>query len=148
VVTWKWRTFQELTTQELYNILALRQEVFVVEQKCFYQDIDNQDQQAVHLLGMKNHNLAAYLRLFPIGTLYTDALSFGRVVVKQSERSQGLASEAMNQVELFLKKSKNTAPVIISAQMYLKEFYASYGYQTTGTPYDEDGIPHIKMIHQ
>jgi len=77
MTTWQWRSFQELTTQELYSILALRQEIFVLEQKCLYQDIDYHDQQAVHLLGLVNNKLIAYLRLFPQGTFYPDAVCFG-----------------------------------------------------------------------
>lgn len=143
MTTWHWKKFQELTTEELYDILALRQEVFVLEQKCLYPDIDHQDQRAVHLLGIDNGKLVAYLRLFPSGTFFPDAVSFGRVVTRGSERGKGLAKEAMNQVETYLKN--NTAPVIISAQVYLKPFYATYGYRAVGEPYDEDGIPHIKM---
>ncbi len=148
MINWKWLSFQELTNQELYDILNLREEVFAVEQKCIYQDIDYQDQKTIHLLGIKNNNLVAYLRFFPIGTLYTDALSFGRVVVKKSERGQGIANEMMAQIELYLKKIKNTTPIIISAQLYLKKFYESHKYQSVGSPFDEDGILHIKMINQ
>ena len=148
MLTWKWHTFQELPASILYDILALRQEVFVIEQKCPYPDIDYQDQQALHLLGMKNHRLVAYLRFFPLGTLYPDALSFGRVLVKETERGQGVAKNLMNQVELYLKEIKNTAPIIISAQVYLQKFYSDYGYQAVGAPFDEDEIPHIKMIHK
>lgn len=148
MLTWKWLSFQELTNQELYDVLNLRQEVFVVEQKCIYQDLDNRDQQAMHLLGIKNNTLVAYLRFFPKETLYTDASSFGRVVVRKSNRGQGFANELMNQMEIYLKKIKNTAPIIISAQLYLQKFYANYKYQAIGDPFDEDGILHIKMIHQ
>lgn len=144
-MSWTWKTFQELSTNELYDILALRQEVFVLEQKCLYQDLDYQDQNSLHLLGKKNQKLVAYLRLFPKGTLYPDAISFGRVLTAPSTRGQGLAKESMKQVVKLLQDSKNASPVIISAQLYLKDFYSNYGLHPVGEPYDEDGIPHIKM---
>ncbi len=154
MTTWHWRTFEELTTQELYDILALRQEVFALEQKCLYQDLDYQDQKCHHLLGIKNHKLVAYLRLFPQHTLYPDAISFGRVLTAPSTRGQGYAKDAMHQViqyvDSVLRHSKSV-PAIISAQLYLKDFYAKYGLKAVGEPYDEDGIPHIKMkgvLHQ
>lgn len=145
MISWHWRTFEQLTTQELYDLLALRQEVFAIEQNCLYQDLDYRDQKALHLFGIKNNKMIAYLRLFPKGVLYPDALSFGRVLTASTERKKGLAKEAMNQVIKFLQKEGNAYPVVISAQLYLKDFYSKYGLKAVGETYDEDGIPHIKM---
>lgn len=142
---WLWRTFDELTTSELYDILALRQEVFVVEQKCLYLDLDYQDQKALHLLGLNNNKLVAYLRLFPKGTVYSDAICFGRVLTRQSERGKSLAKAAMEQLFSYLSEKESTDAIVISAQLYLKDFYARYGFKQVGQPYDEDGIPHVKM---
>ena len=143
---WHWRTFQELTLEELYAVLKLRQDVFILEQKCLYQDIDQQDQQALHLLGLENGRIIVYLRVFPKGTLYADAISFGGLLIAQSERNKGLAREAMKQMMTHLKNCNNNTPMIISAQTYLQQFYQSFGFYEIGAPYDEDGIPHIKML--
>lgn len=145
MTTWHWKTFGELTTQELYDIMHLRQEVFALEQNCLYQDLDYRDQAAMHLFGVKNNKMVAYLRLFPKGILFPDAISFGRVLTVSSERNKGLAKEAMNQVINFLNRQFNDDPIIISAQLYLKEFYSKYGLKPVGEAYNEDGIPHIEM---
>ena len=146
MATWHWRTFQELTLEELYEILRLRQDVFILEQKCLYQDIDEQDQQAQHLLVLENGRLVVYLRMFPKGTLYPDAVSFGRLLITKSERNKGLAKDAMRRLITYLNDCKNQDPMIISAQTYLQQFYRSFGFLEVGSPYDEDGVPHIKMI--
>lgn len=143
--TWLWRQFDALTNQQLYELLALRQEVFGIEQKCLYQDLDFKDQQAHHLLGYNNERLVAYLRLFPRNTLYTDAISFGRVLTASSERGKGLAKEAMKQTLNYLKEKNWHDRVEISAQLYLKKFYEDHGLSANGDPYDEDGILHIHM---
>lgn len=145
MILWHWRSFEELTTHELYDILALRQDVFVIEQQCKDQDLDHRDQKALHLLGIQNNKLVAYLRLFPTGVLYPDAATFGRVLTAESARGQGIGKEAIQQVFLYLEKLGNTAPIIISAQLYLQKFYESFGFQVISDPYDEAGIPHIKM---
>lgn len=142
---WEWRTFEELNNQELYDILSLRQEVFVIEQHCFYSDLDYQDQQAMHLLGINEGKLTAYLRLLPTHTPYPDAVSFGRVLTAPFARGRGLGKDLITQVLLYLDKKQNTLPIMISAQLYLERFYQSFGFETISGPYDEAGIPHIKM---
>lgn len=142
---WEWRTFEELNNQELYDILSLRQEVFVIEQHCFYSDLDYQDQQAMHLLGINEGKLTAYLRLLPAHTPYPDAVSFGRVLTAPFARGRGLGKDLITQVLLYLDKRQNTLPIMISAQLYLERFYQSFGFETISGPYDEAGIPHIKM---
>ena len=146
MLLWHWRSFDELTKTELYELLALRQEVFTVEQHCNDNDLDFLDYKAQHLLGIKDNKLVAYLRLFLSGDKYPNAASFGRVLIAAEFRGQGIAKEMMEQTNAYLKKIKNTHPLHISAQCYLEKFYQSYGFQSIGSVYDEAGIPHIKMI--
>lgn len=146
MISWQWRTFEKLNNQELYDILALRQEVFVLEQKCLYPDIDNRDSQAIHLLGMSDKKLAAYLRLFLKGTFHANAISFGRVATAPFARNQGLGKSLIAQTLLYLKDNNLQDTIRISAQIYLKKFYESFGFQSVGEMYDEDGIMHIDMI--
>lgn len=145
MVIWNWRAFNELSLTELYEVLALRQEVFTTEQNCTETDLDFHDQNALHLLGYKNNQLVAYLRLLRAGSLYPDAISFGRVVVKKEMRKQKIAHQMLEKMFDLLKQEQNQFPLIISAQMYLENFYKSYGFESVGTPYDEGGILHIKM---
>lgn len=145
MLTWKWRTFDELSTSELYNVLALREEVFILEQKCVYTDLDYNDQKAIHLLGYKNNKLAAYLRLFLPGTKYPDKISFGRVLTSSYARGEGAGKALIDETLLYLKKNKIRTPIIISAQQYLEKFYQSYGFETISEPYDDAGVMHIDM---
>jgi len=145
MITWLWRSFDEMSNREIYDVLALRQKVFIIEQNCFYQDIDHQDQFAKHLLGYKNNKLIAYLRLFPQDARYSDALCFGRFLIAKEERGNGLAKQAMQQLIDYVKKNSPISLITISAQLYLKDFYALYGLKMVGEPYDEDGVPHVKM---
>lgn len=138
------KSFQELTTTELYQILQLRSEVFVVEQDCVYQDVDFKDQKALHVFGLKNDKIVAYTRIFKPGD-YFDNSSIGRVVVKENERKFGyghdLIKASIDAIDYYYKVTKIT----ISAQVYLKNFYESHGFKKIGEEYLEDGIPHIKM---
>jgi len=145
MLQWHWRSFSELTNYELYDILALRQNVFNIEQQCTEPDIDHLDQQAIHLLGFKNNELASYLRVFLPGTKYPDAASIGRVLTIKSERGQGHGKEAMTQTLAYLIENNISAPIVISAQIYLEKFYAHYGFKKIGEPFDEAGIVHIPM---
>ncbi|MDR3478986.1 MAG: GNAT family N-acetyltransferase [Gammaproteobacteria bacterium] len=145
MTTWQWRTFQALTPDELYDILALRQEVFVIEQNCIYPDLDFKDHASLHLLGKEGDKLVSYLRLLPENVSYEGATSIGRVVTSPKARGLGLGRAAMLETLLYLKNNHNKLPIIISAQAYLQKFYESLGFQALGEQYDEDGIPHIKM---
>ena len=138
------KSFKELTTDELYNILQLRSEVFVVEQNCVYQDIDFKDQKALHVLGFKDDKIVAYTRIFKPGNYFENS-SIGRVVVKENERKFGYGHDVMkasiNAIKNYFKEEKIT----ISAQKYLTKFYETHGFTQVGNEYLEDGIPHIRM---
>jgi ElaA protein len=139
------KTFQQLTTDELYAILQLRSEVFVVEQNCVYQDIDGKDQKALHVLGFKNNVLVAYTRLFKPGDYFENA-SIGRVVVSQNERQHKYGYEIMKASIEAILNYFNEMTIKISAQEYLVKFYTNLGFKTIGSSYLEDGIPHVAMI--
>ena len=139
------KSFSELTTNELYAILQLRSEVFVVEQNCVYQDIDNKDQKALHVIGIKNDKVVAYTRIFKSGYYFPKA-SIGRVVVKKNERKYGYGHVIIKHSIKAIKNNFNETSIKISAQTYLKNFYESHGFQKVGEEYLEDGIPHIGMI--
>jgi ElaA protein len=145
MITWACKSFDSLTPHELYAILALRNEVFIVEQNCPYQDVDQKDQASYHLMGWKDGVLVAYTRLLPPGLAYPQP-SIGRVVSSPSARRTGIGRELMKEsidqcIELF-----GDQPIRIGAQLYLREFYISFGFYQTSDIYLEDGIRHIEMI--
>ncbi|SNR64071.1 GNAT family N-acetyltransferase [Hymenobacter mucosus] len=145
-LTWTTKPFDALTLSELYALLQLRSEVFVVEQTCAFQDIDGQDQAAYHLLGhSETGELAAYTRLFGAGISYPEA-SIGRVVVSPKYRRYGLGRELLHESIGAIEALFGAQPIQIGAQLYLKGFYESFGFQQQGEGYLEDGIPHIHMI--
>ena len=139
------KKFHELTTSELYEILALRSEVFVVEQDCVYQDIDGKDQKALHVFGIKNNKIIAYTRIFKPGNYFKNA-SIGRVVVKQNERKFKYGHELITASIQAVNNSFNTKEITISAQTYLTKFYNIHGFVSVGEEYLEDDIPHIEMV--
>ncbi|WP_191858449.1 GNAT family N-acetyltransferase [Hanstruepera ponticola] len=139
------KEFQELNTKELYDLLQLRSEVFVVEQDCVYQDIDGKDMKAYHILGYKNDELVAYTRVFKTGD-YFERASIGRVVVKKSERHHKYGYDIMKASISLIENVFNETEILISAQTYLGNFYNKLGFIEIGEEYLEDGIPHIKMI--
>ncbi len=139
------KKFNELSLEELYDLLQLRSEVFVVEQDCIYQDIDGKDAEALHILGKKEDKIVAYTRCFRPGYYFEEA-AIGRVVVKQSERKFGYGHEIMKASDKAIQDNFGTSNIKLSAQQYLIEFYNSHGYRTAGDGYLEDGIPHIAMI--
>lgn len=141
---WKIKRFEALTAIELYNLLQLRSEVFVVEQNCPYQDVDNKDQIALHLIGEDNGETVAYARLFKPKDYFEEA-SIGRVVVKPSYRDKKLGHILMREAIYFMKHQFGETKITISAQLYLKKFYESHGFIQTSETYLEDDIPHIKM---
>ena len=145
MIKWITKKFDDLTPVELYAILQLRNEVFIVEQNCVYQDLDNKDQQAWHLMGWMEKQLVAYTRLIPPGISYTEA-SIGRVVTSPLERRTGLGRELMQQSLDEIRKLFGEGPVRIGAQLYLKKFYTSLGFIPTSEIYLEDGIEHIEMV--
>jgi len=139
------KTFDELSIQELYAILQLRSEVFVVEQDCVYQDVDDKDQKAIHVIGYKNDAIVAYTRVFKPGD-YFDDTSIGRVVVKASERKYGYGRTIMQATIDYIDVVLKETQIALSAQTYLIKFYNSLGFVEQGEGYLEDDIPHIKMV--
>ena len=142
---WILKKFEELTPHELYTIMQLRNEVFVVEQNCVYQDADNKDRYSFHLMGWKEDKLIAYTRLIPAGTAYAEP-SIGRVVTSPSARGTGAGRELMEHSIDTIYKLFGKQPIRIGAQLYLKKFYSSIGFEPTGDMYLEDGIEHIEMV--
>lgn len=139
------KPFSELTTSELYELLQLRSEVFVVEQDCVYQDIDFKDQKALHVIGYKNEKIIAYARIFKPGD-YFEFASIGRVVVDKEERKYGYGHIIMKHAIEAIKTYFKETDIKISAQKYLKNFYETHRFIQVGEEYLEDGIPHIGMI--
>lgn len=138
------KTFQELTTSELYKILQLRSEVFVVEQDCVYQDIDFKDQKALHVIGFKDDKIVAYTRIFKPEDYFENA-SIGRVVVAADERKYGFGHDLIKSSIKAIKTHFKVDEITISAQKYLKKFYETHQFKQVGAEYLEDGIPHIRM---
>jgi ElaA protein len=147
MINWKVKKFDELDVHELYAILRLRSEVFVVEQNCVFQDLDNKDQSSSHLMGWENNSLMAYTRLVPPGVSYEFA-SIGRVITSQAARGTGIGKELMERSIEHLEKMYGKGPIKIGAQLYLREFYCTFGFDQSSDVYDEDGIDHIEMIRQ
>ena len=143
----KVKSFSELTTDELYIILQLRSQVFVVEQDCVYQDLDFKDQKALHVIGIKNDKIIAYTRIFKPGDYFKEA-SIGRVIVDEKERKFGYGHDLMKASIKAIQEKFNTQEITISAQVYLKKFYESHGFIKLGEAYLEDGIPHIEMLRK
>ena len=144
-LTWTYKKFYELTTLELYAILKLRSEVFVVEQNCVYLDPDNKDQDSFHLCGWNENDLVAYARILPPGLAFEEA-SIGRVAANPLYRKTGSGKILMNHaIEKTLKQFPGSA-IRIGAQLYLLSFYTSLGFKPSGPEYLEDGIPHIEMV--
>ena len=141
------KSFSELTTTELYDILRLRSEVFVVEQDWVYQDVDDKDQKALHVIGFKNSKVVAYTRIFKPGDYFKNA-SIGRVVVAKNEREFSYGHVIMKHSIEAVKNHFNETTIKISAQTYLNKFYESHGFFKVGEEYLEDGIPHIGMLKQ
>ena len=138
---WEVKEWAKLSTREVENIFSLRSEVFVVEQDCVYQDIDGKDQKAKHVLGKKENDIVAYARVFKPGDYFKEA-SFGRAVVKKTERGKGVGDELVkNCLEIITEEE-----IKISAQSYLKGFYGKHGFKSEGNEYLEDGIPHTAMF--
>ncbi len=144
-VTWILKPFDQLTVSELYAVLHLRSEVFVVEQQCVFPDMDFKDQKAHHLMGFQENKLAAYTRLFNAGESYREA-SIGRVVTAPFARNSGIGKNLMLESIQQLYTLFGKQPIRIGAQLYLKRFYESFGFQQDSEMYLEDGIEHIEML--
>lgn len=139
------RPFDALTPSMLYDLLQLRVDVFMVEQNCLYQELDNKDKFATHILLYQDKALLGYARV-----LYDkekQAISFGRLVCQQAARGRGLGKILMNEIMGYFKQHHPNEKYVISAQCYLTTFYQQYGFKPQGERYLEDGLPHILMVH-
>ncbi|MGK2863297.1 MAG: GNAT family N-acetyltransferase [Chitinophagaceae bacterium] len=144
-MTWILKYFDTLTPKELYAILRLRTEVFVIEQACIFQDMDNKDPDCFHLMGWQNDILQAYTRLVPPGVSYEEP-SIGRVVTSKTARRTGIGKQLMAKSIEEINRLYGKSPIKLGAQCYLKSFYESFGFVPAGNVYEEDGIPHIEMV--
>lgn len=148
-IRWECKAFDELSLNELYLILNLRQVVFIVEQDCPYVDTDFRDQSAWHLCGYDDEgDLVAYTRILPKGISYEKYISIGRVITSEKIRGKGFGRKLMTISIDKTKELLGDAPIKISAQDHLRKYYGSLGFVPVGEVYDEDGIPHIGMILQ
>jgi ElaA protein len=143
-IFWRIAAFDALTGREVHDLLALRQAAFVVEQSCPFPEIDGRDPLARHVLGLRRGEIVACARLLPAGAKRA-ARSIGRVATAREARGLGLGRAVMAQALAVLLAEDGGAPIDLSAQAHLERFYASLGFHAFGTPYDEDGIPHIDM---
>lgn len=144
-MAFQFKHFSELTTSELYDILRLRAEIFVVEQDCVYNDIDGHDKEAVHQFLIKDDEIVAYTRLLKPGNRFNN-YSIGRVVVKESERGTGLGIQMMQEAKTYIRENWKADKIKISAQKYLRKFYEDLGFVIVTEEYLEDGIPHFGML--
>lgn len=144
-LNWRLKAFTELSNYELYEILKLRSKVFVVEQNCVFQDMDDKDTKCLHLMGFADNALVAYSRLVPSGVSYKE-VSIGRVVTDPDYRAKGLGKELMQLSIEKIEEAFGKNPIRIGAQLYLKDFYESFGFNINSAEYIEDGIPHIEML--
>lgn len=144
---WKIKRYKELTIEEIYNILKVRCEVFIVEQQCPYQDCDGKDERAYHLFLENNEDIIAYLRILEKGVSYEE-VSIGRFLVAKNYRKKGIAREMLTKGINFIEESLNETSIRISGQVYLKEFYESHGFKIVSDIYLEDNIPHVEMLYK
>jgi len=146
---WLWLAFKDLSVEQLYALLQLRQDVFILEQQCLYADLDNLDQHCMHLLAVDEHlsttKLAAYLRIIPAEHHASGYTTLGRILTSADYRGQGLGKHLMQETMAYLNTQHRGETIHMSAQSYLEKFYASFGFKTVSEPYDDDGILHIDM---
>jgi len=142
---WTLIPFQELTIDQLYKILQLRIAVFVVEQHCIFQDADDKDRKAWHLCAWDEDKLVAYTRILPPGISYTEA-SIGRVLTAENVRGRNIGKELMQRSIEAVYQLFGKISIQIGAQLYLQKFYEGFGFKKNSDIYQEDDIPHIKMI--
>lgn len=145
VMLWRLMAFSDLRVAELYEVLRLRTEVFVLEQKCLYQDIDGADPQAMHVLGVRQGELLAYARCFAPGVKFVEA-TIGRVLTRSTARGIGLGHELMEQAIRAVSQVWGPQPIRIGAQSHLISYYGQHGFKVASGPYDEDGIEHVEML--
>ena len=144
-IRWIWKAFNELTASEVYTILCVRQEVFVLEQACLYLDADGKDRKSFHLMGFDEEDLVAYARIVEPGISYKE-VSIVRILTAQKARGTGVGLALMQEALSRIEQHYGNVPVRISAQSYLLNFYQKFGFQSTGKEYLEDEIPHTEML--
>ena len=144
-IQWQCLSFAELSLEQLYNAMRLRQEVFVLEQNCVYLDADGNDHLALHVLGYESESLITYCRILPPGVPYKEP-SIGRVVTVPAKRGEGAGKVLMHKAIEYVSEHFANANIRISAQQYLEKFYQGFGFSTVSEPYNEDGILHIEML--
>ncbi len=144
---WSYKSFETLSGSNVYEILQLRVNVFVVEQKCAYQEVDGHDHASMHISCRDRKGIAAYARLLPAGVKYTEP-SIGRVIVRKDLRGSGLADRLMENALSYILKEWAPKEVKLQAQQHLEGFYSRHGFETTSLPYVEDFIPHVDMIYR
>lgn len=145
-ITWQTKKFKDLSVDEYFEILFLRTEIFVVEQDCPYQEVDEKDRQSFHLFGRaENGTIIAVTRILPQGISYEE-ISIGRVALKKEYRGKGIADELMLETFNFIDREFGKQSIRISAQEYLINYYGKHGFIQVGESYLEDNIPHIEML--
>lgn len=144
-IAWRYLAFDQLTASQLYAVLQLRSEIFVVEQACIFQDLDGADAQAMHLLGSLPGGLVAYARCFQAGIKFPEA-SIGRVVTRAAARGSGAGHATMKKAIGCLQQAWGAQAIRIGAQAHLADFYHQHGFEKSGPVYQEDGIDHIEML--
>lgn len=145
-INWVMASFNELNVHQLYSLLKLRESIFIVEQNVPYPDIDGKDLHCKHLMGFLNQDVVGYMRLVPLDIFEEGYFSLGRVTVQSDLRSYGIGRQLVQLGIDYLDGIRNSHPIKISSQLYLKDFYASFGFVAQGESYIEDRIPHIAMI--
>jgi ElaA protein len=144
-ISWKFAAFDALSLTELYDLLQLRSEVFVVEQTCVFQDMDGADAAAMHLLGTSGGRLVAYARCLAAGVKFKEA-SIGRIITRSTLRGSGAGHVLVRRAIECIAQQWGPQTIRLGAQARLEHFYRQHGFETTGEPYIEDGIPHIEML--
>lgn len=144
---WLYQRFEEINGRELYEILQLRVNVFIVEQDCPYPEIDDNDFEAIHITCRDEQGIAAYSRLLPGGVKY-ETPSIGRVIVREDQRGTGLGHVLMEHAIREVLKQWEPSEIFLQAQTHLESFYKQHGFKAISGPYNDDGIPHIDMIYQ
>lgn len=146
-IIWKIKSFEEITTSELYEIIKARVDVFVVEQNCPYPDLDGYDQKAIHLWAEQDNTVLAYCRIFDKEIKYSET-SIGRVLTSEQGRGKNLGKQLIQYAVETIENRFKTSEVRISAQDYLLKFYSYFGFEDTGKKYLEDNIPHTEMFRK
>ena len=146
-IIWKIKSFEEITTSELYEIIKARVDVFVVEQDCVYPDLDDYDQKALHLWAEQDQKVLAYCRIFNKGIKYPET-SIGRVLTTEKGRGKSLGKQLIQYAVETIENRFRTSEIRISAQDYLLRFYSGFGFEDTGKKYLEDNIPHTEMFRK